>query len=255
MKPLAVLALVVAGCTPGCTVDGPPIPDGGAVRQAGEVTLRQKAGQGSGSLAASFAIDRCTTQVIGNCTVLDCRGSDGGAAQTVSAGTIKLTGAAAPLMLVPGNDGVYPTSTLSGQVWRGGESIDVTAAGSLVPMFTSAVKAPATLTVEAPLGGAISIDRSRDYNISWSTPLGDDVRVRLTLDAGARIECIWSGGSLMQPIPSFALELLGPGTGDWEVDAANTKTFTAGGFVVSVAVVQNGQDMRGLDTNGPLTIQ
>jgi hypothetical protein len=252
MKALAALAL----CASACTMTGPPIPDGGVVRQSGEVTVWQNAGHSGGSLSARFQIDRCGTTVIGNCTVVDCRNVDMGAPETRSAGTISIsiTGKSAPLTLIPGNDGTYPTEMLSGQLWKGGETIAVSAPGSAVPGFNNSLKAPANLAGIVPAGGPLTINRSRDYNVTWGTPIADPVHALLSLDIGVSVECVWPGGDLTDAIPSFALELLGPGDGTWSLFSGPVVVQAAGGFVVSTVAAQEGSDTLGNPQEGGLTI-
>jgi hypothetical protein len=159
------------------------------------------------------------------------------------------------LSVTPGADGSYPPYMVSGKLWRGGETLMVSAAGGVVPAFSQGVNAPAALTVIAPASGTLSIDPSHDYNVTWGTPISDDVEVDLTMDAGDSLSCRFSGGDLMGVLPSLALSLVHSGSGSWSIGATNVKTFTAGDFVVTVAAVQDGSDTAGKPASGLLVLQ
>jgi hypothetical protein len=250
----ATRLLLCAAALAGCTVTGPPV----LPAQVGYVTLSQDTTLMRGELDAVFQIDQCVRRSVGPCDLVDCSVHDGGTVMPAGAGTVSVSGIVGlTVSVVPGPDGTYPPSTLQGQLWTSRTSVTFFSNGGTVPKFSQMLDTPSgDLKLLSPFGGPITIDSSHDYNVTWGTPLDNDqVRMRLSLDAGATLTCVWSGTDLMDAIPSLALSLLPAGTGSWRIDSVQHAVGTDGDWVLQLEAAQAGHDTNHLSSSGLLTVQ
>jgi hypothetical protein len=218
----------------------------------------------SHSLSASFARDTgmagpCTVTEGTPCTVTECvteppmdagvgdAGMGDASPPTIPhAGQISVSGGMVDLMVTPGMDGTYPPATGTGQLYAGGETLNVTAAGDEVPAFAQSVTAPNTVTVSSPsvASGTISVDRSAELSVTWTDGTAGEVTVRLTgfettMAGGSRtvsLACTFDAASGSGTIPPTTLgDLPGSGaTGSFSVETAASTDVMASGWLVTI---------------------
>ncbi len=173
--------------------------------------------------------------------------ADAGTPTAPHAGQIDVSGAMVELTISPGMDGTYPPATGTAQLYAGGESLNVIAAGGDVPAFEATVTAPGSVDVTSPslTGGLLMIDRSMDFPVAWTEGMAvGNVIVRFSgfemmSDGGSRnvsLGCSFEGSSGMGTVPASALGNLpgGGASGAFSVETSMSTDVMAGGWLVTV---------------------
>jgi hypothetical protein len=158
VRPLPVVLVSLLGCGGGGTGNGgSPTSDS----SFGVVTITQSVGSISAGpqeiVAAFYQGTSCTSQTIGQCTILRCPIQPLGAANpigpTVSAGTVTLSGGSPPpiTLATRGMDGTYGTGLPF--TYAAGDVLTVAASGDVVPAFSTTVTFPPP-PVQVQISGA-----------------------------------------------------------------------------------------------------
>ena len=191
----------------------------------------------------------CTSTPAGACTVSECDGTaavaDAGAPP--SAGNITITGGLigdAGIVLAPGTDGTYATQTGAAQVWNGGETLSVSAAGDTTgaPKFDGkTVVAPTDIAVTPPLSYVTptNVSRTADYAFAWTGGGAGDVVVTLATVQGSKTVSIVCRGPVSAhgiTVPQAAVaKLLATSTtqlGSISAQPLNDSTFVDGDYAM-----------------------
>lgn len=201
----------------------------------------------------------CRREITGSCSVLECDFTDGGTGTPApgapeSAGAITIGGTTPPLILdYDPADATYSTTPAvpSAQLlFTGGDVLTFTARGDAVPSFTDSLVAPTPLAVTAPalVGGALSIDSSRDLVFEWrgssagklSFNVGSNTSVSGTVLLSTLVSCQFSASAASGTIPTALLRRLektdATTTATLSTDLSNTKEVVAGDYDVHLAV-------------------
>lgn len=175
---------------------------GGVGRATSELTAR---------FEEAFGEERCTTRVVGDCTLESCTfvpdpdRADMGASAAPGAGIIIAgagllgpMGTPVALGIEPGEDGTYRRIASNGPLWDGTQEVRIQADGDRVPGFEVSVPPPPQLELQTPAGFAgLSIDPTRDLVLGWTPAAGSFLRVVFALpsaDAGAperNVTCLY----------------------------------------------------------------
>lgn len=187
----------------------------------------------------------CAVSKTSSCEVRRCKGpSASDPPKLESVGTITLTGAAFPVTLKPTHSSIDPAmaasdlvygTAIGAQLFVGGETITVAAAGALVPAFTTSVHAPPPIDLTEPLDGA-TLDPG---GVSLSWPAGDgDTFVVLELGstcAGVttHVTCTYVAKDGKGFIPADALAGL-HGTLDAKLSTQGISSLQASDFQIEI---------------------
>ncbi len=208
----------------------------------------------------------CTTTVQGACLVTQCSSNNFPVQGTFeSAGKITITGGAIPsggIVLTPGANGAYAVDSAATKLWSGGETMQVSSVGAIVPAFTQTVAAPNQATVTAP---AISqaqptlVNRAQPFVVTWTGGGAGDVVVVLNdtnaSGAGTSLLCSFAASASSGTVPAAALSGLQPGSGKISVQAWDRVTFAQGDWSLSLVAVSPCVNMSGMQASGTTTIQ
>lgn len=222
--------------TAACGDDVAVIPDASASdaridtrTRIGGVTLinSREAGMNSTLSVASFVLDGSTATMRddGPCRVTQ---STKGSVEAVSAGTVRIAGAAiGDVVLEPDTRNMYRVDSSTGFRYSPNEVLTISATGATVPSFSTNVTFPSPLTVTSPTSISV-INRSSGVTATWS-PTPDTVRITITrypdsTDSESVI-CTYPGSAGTGTVPPSALTDLTPGS----MGAAN--------FLVSTSAV------------------
>lgn len=189
-------------------------PDEGTVYKNGSIGITQSILGAAGfeivsaSATASFAISTfeatptqpvvelpCETTTVGDCTLRVCEldgdsepepeVDSGYSSESVSAGSVKITGVTEDITLTANSDGEYTSAQAQGSRWfSGGETFIASAPGSdAVPAFSIELTAPSALTVTAPelsLTTPVNASRSADFEVVWSDADEGNIALSMT---------------------------------------------------------------------------
>lgn len=143
----------------------------------------------------------CARTTVGECTAYRCTGSS---FSLPHAGTITLQAGTSPISVTTRGDGSYlEYRNTSGSDFMPGQSVSISAAGSSVPKFASALTLPTgTFAVQSPNASRAdllwAINKTQDFTVTW-TPLAANTTARLELtqdldsNRGIYIECSFPG--------------------------------------------------------------
>lgn len=157
--------------------------------------------------------------------------SDGSPAdeERLSAGALRLAGAAKAIDLSPNSDGTYAPSTGSTPLWTGGETLTVRGDGKGdIPPFTIQLTAPSKITLASPKpsGGSFAVTRSAGFSATFTG--GSSGVVVLSFDAATATSahiatCTFdvASGSAVVPPAALAGFPAADGTFDFYVKQAD----------------------------------
>ncbi len=139
------------------------------------------------SVNAGFSVappDVCPPEVIvDGCSVIECFPPRSGAAPTVSAGTLVVSGAKQPLNLVPSGNEYLSPNTSASALWDGGEALDLVASGAVAPAFSLSLVTPKYVEVTSPTwptgSTKLPIVRTNPLVVAWTGDTAGDVVVKL----------------------------------------------------------------------------
>jgi len=201
----------------------------------------------------------CQHEITGACQVQLCDFANGGdqappTGPVASAGTLAI-GGTTPTFSLEYNAGtmlygIVPAVPTDKLLFKGGDTITFGAAGADVPAFTDSLVAPTQLMVNAPaiVGGALSIDASKDLVFAWSGSsagaISFNIRTATASDASAPkysfVSCWFAASALTGTIPTAQLRKLtktdATTTALIGTDLSNTKEAIAGDWQVHLAV-------------------
>ncbi|MGZ3416911.1 MAG: hypothetical protein ACXWUG_02625 [Polyangiales bacterium] len=252
----SLIVLVLLGCSSQKSADTSQPADVCSHEHSGRVTISVEAEPVVTSRAvASFAdttvssrAPKCTTTIIGACTVTECLSADPtnttcqAATVTVSAGTIDISGGAMPaLSMSSDSKRGYAGISASGERWMPGDALHVKAEGSDVPAFDADLVFPSRVEITGPADyvakkDPIELDWKNGVPLTWKPGVGKvwlhllqgDVELRKRTD----IECEADSAAGAFTIPKEALQLLEGTT----MTTANAELQVAGRSKVDVKV-------------------
>ncbi len=201
----------------------------------------------------------CVTTPYGACTFTECTTASttdpGTAPAPLSAGDLKLTGGQLPadgLTLSPDKTGVYASKPGATQIFGGGETLTLKAAGATggVPAFDGkTVVAPSDIVVTPALSttSPTNVSRTTDYKFDWTGGGAGSVTLALaTSKAGDKSQTILctaaaSAGTITVPQAAVAkLSATNAGfNGTIGATPTNTSSFTAGDVSTKLFVIGN----------------
>jgi hypothetical protein len=196
--------------------------------------------------------------VVGNCagTVM------AGTTTFSSAGQITISGGTPTVMLTPDGTSKYTPFSQATALWTGATTFTVSAAGDVVPAFSTTLTAPAQPDFTAPTfptSGSIAIDRSTDFQVTWTGGGGGIVLAQLQTNTPQAefVRCTYDGAANGGTIPTAALQLVQAGaTGNLAVAVTNSVDVTAGDWTVTVtATTPPTQAGRYLSSGASVTFQ
>ncbi len=267
MKRVCLLALVLVGCgDDGTTDDGATddptddftgdaddvVDDGDDVEptQFGSVYIQSYDAMNvpgtptrGGSAGAGFYTSGETCPImdtIGPCDVVACSFTSTG---PVNAGAITVTGTRQPITLATGRDGTYDLFQATAPLYAGGETITFDAAGADVPAFEVDIMAPHEVHITAPAEPAtvLTINRSRDLNVTWSG--GNAGRLQIVLygpgQGAESLFCRFAANAGTGTIPMAALAMLGAGQGSFAMATIDLAEVSAGDWLVQASAYTN----------------
>jgi hypothetical protein len=252
-----------------CTGNGAHSPDGALPAKRGFVSIQSYDAmnvpgtptRGGAASAGFYAIgDVClVTQHLGPCDLAQC---DSTPPEAISAGTITITGAAAPMIvLAPAADQTYAPLMSTTPLFSGGESVTFSAAGAAVPVFTESITTPAKATITVPAEPPASapfliVNRAQDFTVSWSGGGSGQLQVALNSEDGSqRLFCRFAASAGTGKLPSAALSLLPSGTGGFAMASIAVAVHVAGDWAVDVSAYFNAVWPDASIVSGPAALQ
>lgn len=174
---------------------------------------------------AGSAPSNCKTSTVDACTVNECdltggSSSDAGVVTPPNAGTITVRGGMLPAdgwSIEPkGSAGTYTPMTSQEAVFKGGDSLRVSATGGDVPAFDNvSVHAPNDLELSQPTFDAqrrTTLDRTKDLDVAWSGASEGRVVIDVSTSQAnhhsVNIHCVVDAASGQAKVPSAALAKL-----------------------------------------------
>jgi hypothetical protein len=207
---------------------------------------------------------RCSTRTVGGCQLISCAGgaadggvgADAGAADSVPAGTLTITGGGDPITITPGMGGAYTFNEMR-ERFMAGANITVSASGDPmgVPMFSGMVTMPSAVNVTAPMLNPLMplmVSRSAPLMVTWTGGTTGTVRALViagTAGGGAAgqgetLTCEFAAMSGMGTISSEALSALPAGQALLAISAANLREVTAGQYRITL-IATNANSLPG----------
>jgi hypothetical protein len=201
---------------------------GGVVNISTQATV---AGMYANSVVGTFfatlstaSTSACTTTTTGSCTVSTCDFSGAGgspASPTLeSAGTLTVTGASVPISITPNAMTQYLlTGTMlptNAPLYVGTEMLTIAATGAAAPAFSAQLAAPASIKVSQPASGALTINKSQDLALAWTSgtagmstfTVSSSKVVGTAVSKTASVACTFPANSGSGTIPSSQLQQL-----------------------------------------------
>jgi hypothetical protein len=256
---IAFLVLVAAcSAAPYPTLPPAASPDAAAPASkfSGAIAL-YSSGDAQGSSLGIVSMDlesNCNFVPLGNGLPCDTVLQACGTKHPVSVGIVHTAGTLSPITLTPSDDGHYANVTVTGPLWRGGETLHIQADGGTLFPFALSLPAPFQLSVQSGLtASTVKISHSQDLVmnvVSPNQPAGALVHVDL-LSSTIQMRCRGPATSGQFVIPAAALAALPAGpvnlwvgtevevattVGEWDVDgqagiAALDQTGSSLGFI------------------------
>jgi hypothetical protein len=183
----------------------------------------------------------CTSTSYGDCTFSDCSSSTATSVTTyASAGPVTVTSVspAANIVVQPNADGSYTSIYQFDIIFRGGEAVQVSAAGADVPAFSASVQVPLVLLIDSPVADAQGIYKAAstsDLVINFSRGTAD-VIISASAQVSARsiyLSCQADSLRGTLTIPAAALAAIGSGETIYFETVSKT-TVTAGDWDVNI---------------------
>ena len=239
MRRLAIFALAACGGGGGSVT----------ILRNGAITAQSFSGEqppgtvvDGGGVSASFAHDpsRCTRDVQGECTVLDCPTGPG---MLASAGALAIDGAAQPLSLAPNDDNSYTRVMSESPLYAGGETLAFSASGGDVPAFSESVTAPGKAQITSPAKPAqfLDVDKTTGLRITWTG--GGTGFLQLALFAGTTttlsVSCRFPIEAGQGMIPPVTLTALPAGQGGFTMAAVAETELDAGDWAIALDAYYN----------------
>lgn len=229
--------MVAIGCGGGDSnpgVDATP-----SYSKEGNVLLQSSVGHGGAANAEFTVAVRCTEQAFGACAVRTCPATPPAGA---SAGTITVTGAAAPVSLVP--QGTNYATLGTPDLYQGGEMLTYAAAGADVPAFTGdlVVTSQAQLTAPeiTPTSADVVVDRTKDLAVTWTGGSGEiTVAISANADPMHVVSCRFPASSGADSVPAAALAMLSTGAAVMSFIPTSRKLVVAGDYGVELVAFLN----------------
>jgi hypothetical protein len=213
---------------------------------------------------STFALDdpdagaACSQGAAGDCFWSSCTAGapPGGAIHYVTAGTLTVTGATAPIVLMPSAADAGPfgpeydwSPTPGGATFGPGSKLTLAASGDTVPPFMATVTIPDLLTVTSPAPdntNTVTVFQSKDLPITWTGGTGGTIQVFLfqyTTTVNTQMSCQFpaSGGTRTIPAATLANLALGgmaafsPTVTGIGIFASNSAQAMAAGWTVNVS--------------------
>ena len=265
----SVLAL---GLASGCS-GGSPGPHTGIINLAVSSATLGSTSLKSTSVTASFfdgpGRSDCTTSQLGACTTSVCpsgvsTGGGAGGMPQPDAGSISVAGGSRAVSLSPKADGTYAQTDSTYALWNGGETLTVSGAGGLVPMFSATVTAPAlNAQLTAPTaptpGAALNIARGTDLTLRWTGAGNTTLDLTLGNNPGAgsysSVTCSFPASAGSATVPAAALATVPAGPGLFVLFITNTTPFAAGGYDIKLKASASPLGSSGLPASYQATFQ
>ena len=156
------------------------------------------------------------------------------------AGSITILGGKVPVTLTPDAQSKYPDARDPAKdLFDGGETLEIEAAGGMVPAFTTRVVASAGIDVTSPAQppnkGPITVDRTADLVFTWTSGGSGKVILSLNDGLGVKLTCTYDSPAGKGMVPKAALGALAASSkGSFGLGAGTFKTITAGNWTVSI---------------------
>ena len=216
------------------------------------------------------SLETCAVEHLSSaCDLVTCPQSegnlDGGSSPTAelaSAGIITVSGGHQAVTLVP-EGGAYSAYFAPQQLWDGGETLTVQAAGAEVPGFevtlvapaqptmTAPTLAPAILPTVAPDGsvtsfGGSTIVRSQDLVFQWTggTP-STSLQILVGEGGTSSLQCVFDAGAGMGVIPAAVLGHLSSGPGGLSTLVVSTAVASGADWSTTVIATTFVGDVKG----------
>jgi hypothetical protein len=209
--------------------------------------------QNTNLLFLSFDADpgqRCHTQKVDGCFVIDCGDSLGALPPGVNAGKVTLANGATVIhTLSPDPDtGTYPSVNTDGAKWATGDTVTLAASGSEVPAFSENLTAPAAVGVGGDAGALTDIDIANDLVVTWS-PFNGGVSVTASqvppnepVYKSRRFLCEVDGALGTFTVTKKVLAVLVPGqTAVLSIGGSATRDITPGGYAIHLHLINNAE--------------
>jgi hypothetical protein len=168
----------------------------------------------------------CTQGAAGDCSWISCPAGTplGYTTQYVTAGTVTVTGATAPIVVVPtaGDAGPYGpeydwSATPGGATFGPGSTLNVAASGDTVPPFLASVTMPDLLTVTSPtpdFSDTVTVFQSKDLPVTWTGATSGTIQVSMLQSSTAvniQMVCQFPASAGSRTIPAATLSNLALG--------------------------------------------
>jgi len=200
------------------------------------------------SAGATFA-NRCQRTPIGPCTRFTCTGM-----AMHSAGTITISGGAAPESLTYGAAG-YGALNSTARLWPPGTSLTLSAPGAEVPGWNALLTMPANVTFSAPnLAGTPTVPRTSDLSFAWQGG-SQIVSITLVRTGSPVIVCELPAASGAGKIPTAVLQQLAAGTWTISADAIDRVVEPAGLWMIDAVAINQALGANGQLYEGTIQLQ
>jgi hypothetical protein len=168
----------------------------------------------------------CSQGSAGDCSWFSCPAGTplGYTTQYVTAGTLTVTGATAPIVLMPpaADAGPYGPqydwgSTPGGATFGPGSTLTVAASGDTVPPFMATVTMPDLLTVTSPtpdFTGTVTVFQSKDLPITWTGATSGTIQVLMSQsdnNVNIQMVCQFPASAGTRTVPAATLSNLALG--------------------------------------------
>jgi hypothetical protein len=205
----------------------------------------------------------CQVAMVAGCASSACQrptldGGSGPQGQGSNAGTITITGGAAPVTLEVQPDGGYTAKNVQNVVYfQGSETLVVSAAGNPagVGAFGASLVAPTVPTMTNWVAAPV-VDRRGDLHLTWDTGGTGEVEVTVadaTFDHV--VSCRFSRLALGATIPGAALQTLPPGGGRLDVVAEAVADLRVGDWEVAFSATRHAANGSGSLALATITLQ
>jgi hypothetical protein len=240
----------------------------GSFQSGGNQVFESTFSAGFADTTATPSSTTCTTKAFGACIASTCTlgpGLDAGLGTHPHAGIISVQGTNRPVALAPGPNGAYlPFQDTTQVLWRGGETISISALGGDVRAFRSDLVAPAQPTIVTPAlptgDQPLVVPKASNLSVSWTGVSSGTIAVTLARSPSAiayatvtcELDAIRGSGSL----PAEALQVIASGGGGtYAFSARNAASVAAGAYDVRVRLDGLGRAPDGSRASGAAVFQ